>query len=317
MVEKNKRASLDDREFGRTVTARSKKQDQAEIKRVLKLAKKKYGIKEYNRLDPASYTPEYSKKIERNARQRRVGIAIAGIVIIVSVAVVIVTIVWRMRNPKLVYEVNVCSENDVAKMVGAYHDGDVESLNEYVAEITAKDDSASDGKCAYIIALSNAVNGNSSGVETQQIAINNTIDQKNVNELIKRNSYPAINELSSSEGVVVSNDVTVQYDEAISNATTDDEKASAYREKLFFYESNGNVAGGRKVVSDMLEALPNSIEAYRIAGDYFYNGTVNDSTLAIEYYEKAIQLMQLSSSANYASEIDYYRGLISGLKSEN
>ena len=107
MVEKNKRASLDDREFGRTVTARSKKQDQVEIKRVLKLAKKKYGIKEYNRLDPASYTPEYSKKIERNARQRRVGIAIAGIVIIVSVAVVIVTIVWRMRNPKLVYEVNV------------------------------------------------------------------------------------------------------------------------------------------------------------------------------------------------------------------
>ena len=317
MVEKNKRASLDDREFGRTVTARSKKQDQAEIKRVLKLAKKKYGIKEYNRLDPASYTPEYSKRIERNARQRRVGIAIAGIVIIVSVAVVIVTIVWRMRNPKLVYEVNVCSENDVTKMVGAYHDGDVESLNEYVAEITAKDDSASDGKCAYIIALSNAVNGNSSGVETQQIAINNTIDQKNVNELIKRNSYPTINELSSSEGVVVSNDVTAQYDEAIGNATTDDEKASAYREKLFFYESNGNVAGGRKVVSDMLEALPNSIEAYRIAGDYFYNGTVNDSTLAIEYYEKVIQLMQLSSSVNYTSEIDYYRGLISGLKGEN
>ena len=222
-----------------------------------------------------------------------------------------------MRNPKLVYEVNVCSENDVAKMVGAYHDGDVESLNEYVAEITAKDDSASDGKCAYIIALSNAVNGNSSGVETQQIAINNTIDQKNVNELIKRNSYPTTNELSSSEGVVISNDTTARYDEVINNAITDDEKVSAYREKLFFYESNGNVAGGRKVVSDMLEALPNSIEAYRIAGDYFYNGTVNDSTLAIEYYEKAIQLMQLSSSANYASEIDYYRGLISGLKGGN
>lgn len=317
MVEKNKKASLDDREFGRTVTARSKKQDQAEIKRVLKLAKKKYGIKEYNRLDPASYTPDYSKKIERNARQRRIGIAIAGIVIIVSIAVVIAAIVWRMRNPKLVYEVNVCSENDVAKMVGAYHDGDVESLNEYVAEITAKDDSASDGKCAYIIALSNAVNGNSSGVETQQIAINNTIDQKNVNELIKRNSYPTTNELSSSEGVVISNDTTARYDEVINNATTDDEKASAYREKLFFYESNGNVAGGRKVVSDMLEALPNSIEAYRIAGDYFYNGTVNDSTLAIEYYEKTIQLMQLSSSVDYASEIDYYRGLISGLKGEN
>ena len=317
MVEKNKRASLDDREFGRTVTARSKKQDQAEIKRVLKLAKKKYGIKEYNRLDPASYTPEYSKRIERNARQRRVGIAIAGIVIIVSVAVVIVTIVWRMRNPKLVYEVNVCSENDVTKMVGAYHDGDIENLNEYVAEITAKDGSASDGKCAYIVAMANAINGNSSGVRNQQAAINNTADQKNVDELIERNSYPTINELSSSEGVVISNDTTARYDEVINNAITDDEKVGAYREKLFFYESNGNVAGGRKVVSDMLEALPNSIEAYRIAGDYFYNGTVNDSTLAIEYYEKTIQLMQLSSSVNYTSEIDYYRGLISGLKGEN
>lgn len=317
MVEKNKKASLDDREFGRTVTARSKKQDQAEIKRVLKLAKKKYGIKEYNRLDPASYTPEYSKKIERNARQRRVGIAIAGIVIIVSVAVVIVTIVWRMRNPKLVYEVNVCSENDVAKMVGAYHDGDVKSLNEYVAEITAKDGSASDGKCAYIVAMANAINGNSSGVRNQQAAINNTADQKNVDELIERNNYPTINELSSSEGVVISNDVTTQYDEAISNATTDDEKASAYREKLFFYESNGNVAGGRKVVSDMLEALPNSIEAHRIAGDYFYSGTVDDSALAIKHYEKAIQLMQSSSDVDYTSEIDYYRGLVSGLKSES
>lgn len=317
MVEKNKKASLDDREFGRTVTARSKKQDQAEIKRVLKLAKKKYGIKEYNRLDPASYTPEYSKKIERNARQRRVGIAIAGIVIIVSVAVVIVTIVWRMRNPKLVYEVNVCSENDVAKMVGAYHDGDIENLNEYAAEITAKDGSASDGKCAYIVAMANAINGNSSGVRNQQAAINNTTDQKNVGELIERNNYPTINELSNSEGVVVSNDATAKYDEAISNATTDDEKASAYREKLFFYESNGNVAGGRKVVSDMLEALPNSIEAYRIAGDYFYSGAVNDSALAIEYYEKVIQLMQLSSDVDYTSEIDYYQGLVSGLKGES
>ena len=45
MVEKNKRASLDDREFGRTVTARSKKQDQAEIKRVLKLAKKNMALR--------------------------------------------------------------------------------------------------------------------------------------------------------------------------------------------------------------------------------------------------------------------------------
>lgn len=317
MVEKNKKASLDNREFGRTVTARSKKQDQAEIKRVLKLAKKKYGIKEYNRLDPASYTPEYSQKIERNARQRRIGIVVAGIVIIVSIAVVIVAIVWRMRNPKLVYEINVCSESDVAKMVDAYHDGDVESLNEYVAEMTTKDDSASDGKCAYIAAVANAVNGNSSGVRNQQVAISNTVDQKKIDELIERNNYPTINELSNSEGVVVSNDATAKYDEAISNATTDDEKASAYREKLFFYESNGNVAGGRKVVSDMLEALPNSIEAYRIAGDYFYSGAVNDSALAIEYYEKVIQLMQLSSNVDYTSEIDYYQGLVSGLKGES
>ena len=51
--------------------------------------------------------------------------------------------------------------------------------------------------------------------------------------------------------------------------------------------------------------------------DYFYSGAVNDSALAIEYYEKVIQLMQLSSSVNYTSEIDYYRGLISGLKGEN
>ena len=136
----------------------------------------------------------------------------------------------------VVYEINVCSESDVAKMVDAYHDGDVESLNEYVAEMTTKDDSASDGKCAYIVAMANAINGNSSGVRNQQAAINNTADQKNVGELIERNNYPTINELSNSEGVVVSNDATAKYDEAISNATTDDEKASAYREKLFFYE---------------------------------------------------------------------------------
>lgn len=302
------------------ISTRETKRRRREINKAIDKAHRKYGHDNYNRLDPSDYEPEKiaeRKKMRARSQLRRI-VVVAVILIILAGAAG--AVVYQLVNPPLDYVVNYCTEQDVLSAVDSYKKGDIQSIDDYITSKSTGSEYSVDAKCGYIAALSYAMKGNIEGVNYQYDMINQSTDADSVNKLIEKNHLPSADELknSSNSSANTEDDVIKDLNSRLAQAVNDGDRLSIYSEKVYHYLALGNINDAKEEIAKMLEALPNSYEAFGLAGDLYSSGQINDLDAAINSYNQAIELLQTTAQVDNAQElISYYSEIVDRLSSQN